>query len=104
MIPPGDWLLIAIITAACAVAAVAMGALLVRRLTRRSVVLHLVVASLAAVATVAVGEPAYAAPPSPVTSELTAVAAALSLAHRRLATPTSGRRLFSRAAASWSPG
>ncbi len=32
-----------------------------------------------------VGQPAFAAPPSPVTLELTAVAAALSLAHRRLA-------------------
>lgn len=140
MIPPNDWLLIAVITVACAVAAVALGALLVRRLTRRSVILYLVVASLAAVVTVAasvvattramflsshdsqvvlvvillsvpagagvaialgrslraasrqlaeaaatVGEPAYAAPPAPVTSELTAVAAALGLAHRRLA-------------------
>lgn len=140
MIPPTDWLLVILITAACAALAVALGARLVRRLTHWSVTLHLVVASLAALATVAlsvvattramflsshdsrvvlvvtllsvpagagvaivlgrslrdacrqlaaaaatVGEPAYVAPLSPVTSELTAVAAALSLAHCRLA-------------------
>jgi signal transduction histidine kinase len=53
VIPAGDWLVIAALTATCSVVALGGGALLLRALARRSVALHLVVACGATLATVA---------------------------------------------------